>query len=158
METDVLRVVSNDRDETYGWGKKLSGLLKIGDVIALYGELGTGKTVFAQGVCAGLDVYDYVTSPTFTLVQEYTGRMPVFHFDFYRVESLSEIEDLDIDGYMMAGGVCIVEWAEKGEALLPESRISVVLDRIAENGSVAVDKRSIRLTGPKGRGLSDLKL
>ena len=158
MDTDVLQVISNSRHETYGWGKKLSGLLKMDDVIALYGELGTGKTVFTQGVCAGLDVHDYVTSPTFTLVQEYDGRMPVFHFDFCRVDSISEIEDLDIDGYMMAGGVCIVEWAEKGEALLPEGCISVVLDRIVENEGVAVDKRSIRLTGPKGRGLSDLKL
>jgi tRNA A37 threonylcarbamoyladenosine biosynthesis protein TsaE len=71
---------------------------------------------------------------------------------------MSEIEDLDIDGYMMVEGVCIVEWAEKGEAFLPEGHISVALYRITENGSAAVDKRSIRLTGPKGRGLSDLKL
>ena len=158
MDRAEIHIVSNGYEETLGIGRRLAGLLTGGDVVALYGELGSGKTVLAKGICVGLGISDDVTSPTFTLIQEYTGPLRVFHFDFYRIKSPGEVEDLDIDGYIMAGGVCIVEWAEKGDALLPEGHVSVTLDRIEENGSYSVNKRSIRLAGPQGRGLSDLKL
>ena len=85
MEREVLEIVSGSREETFGWGRRLADLLEVGDVVALYGELGSGKTVFAQGVCEGLEVREYVTSPSFTLIHEYEGRIRVFHFDFYLV-------------------------------------------------------------------------
>ena len=157
MERDVLEIVTTSHQETFQWGKQLSKILDKGDVVALYGELGSGKTVFIQGVCAGLDVKDYVTSPSFTLIQEYGGRIPVFHCDFYRLESPDQIEDLDIQGFIMAGGITIIEWAERGEALLPDKRISVTLERIKENGNLVVGQRLIRIMGPQGLGLSDLK-
>lgn len=158
MERDILEIVSTSHQETFKWGEQLANLLDKDDIVALVGELGSGKTVFTQGICAGLHVRDDVTSPSFTLVQEYEGRIPVFHFDFYRLETPLEVEDLDIDGYMMAGGICIIEWAERGEPLLPKDRISVTLDRIIKNGNLSVGNRMIRITGPKGRGLLDLRL
>lgn len=158
MEFEILKVLSQSAEETFEWGKRLASLLKEGDIVALYGELGSGKTVFIQGVCAGLEVEDYVTSPSFTLIQEYKGRIKVIHFDFYRLDSECEVEDLDIDNYLEAGGVSLIEWAERGEGLLPEDRFSVCLDRVMEDGRVFSETRQIRLTGPRGRGLLDLKL
>ena len=157
MEWDRMDIVSKSHQDTHEWGKRLAALLKSGDVIALIGDLGTGKTTFTQGVCAGLDVTHVVTSPSFSLIQEYEGRLPVFHFDFYRLESVDEIEDLDIDGYLIAGGVCIIEWAERGEPLLPEDRISVMFDRITKNGDFSVHERAIQLVVPSGRGLMSLR-
>jgi tRNA threonylcarbamoyladenosine biosynthesis protein TsaE len=158
METHILEIGTKSHQETFSWGKRLSTLLNRGDVVALYGALGSGKTVFAQGICAGLDVQDYVTSPSFTLIQEYEGRIPVYHFDFYRLESLEQVETLDIDGYMMAGGLCIIEWAEKGEPLLPHERFSVTLKRFEEKGKHLGDERLIRIEAPMGRSLSELQM
>ena len=157
MGRDAVEIVTHSSEETFRCGERLSGSLCGGDVVALYGELGSGKTVFTQGVCAGLDVVEVVTSPSFTLIQEYNGRMKVFHFDFYRLESEREVEDLDVYGYLDAGGVSIVEWAERGEALLPEDRISVHFDRVVENGCIAQDKRRLRFDGPQSKGLLGLK-
>ncbi|MBN2031234.1 tRNA (adenosine(37)-N6)-threonylcarbamoyltransferase complex ATPase subunit type 1 TsaE [bacterium] len=147
MKNGFFQVVSNRDAETFNWGKRLADFLKSGDVIALYGELGSGKTVFAQGVCAGLEVHDDVTSPTFTLIQEYRGRMPVFHFDFYRLTSEREVEDLDVFEYWTSEGISLVEWADRGESLLPEKRISVILDRFRENEKISIEKRLISIGG-----------
>ncbi len=122
MKNSLFQVVSSCDEETYNWGKRLADFLKSGDVVVLYGELGSGKTVFAQGVCAGLEVRDVVTSPSFTLIHEYQGRMPVFHFDFYRLTSEREVEDLNVLGYWESQGISLVEWADRGESLLPEKK------------------------------------
>ena len=151
-----FEVVSNHREETFNYGKRLANILKEGDVVALYGELGSGKTVFVQGICAGLDVQDVVTSPSFTLIQEYQGRLPVFHLDFYRLTSVHEVEDLDVLNYWESGGISLVEWADRGEALLPEGKIAVALDRISENGQITPEKRLIRFGGCFKRQLMDL--
>jgi len=156
-EREVLEIVSGSREETFEWGKRLADLLEEGDVVALYGELGSGKTVFAQGVCEGLEVKEYVTSPSFTLIHEYEGYVRVFHFDFYRLESRQEVEALDMDRYFEAGGISIIEWAERGEAVLPEERISVTLDRVVKDKRFVIGKRLIRFSGPRGRGLLDLR-
>jgi len=158
MEREILEIVSKNYKETFELGKRLADFLKKRDVVALYGELGSGKTVFAQGICAGLDVKDYVTSPSFVLVKEYQGRMKVFHFDFYRLESQHEVENLDIDNYLQSDAVSIIEWPEIGEAYLPEERISVTFNRLEENGKIVVEKRLIRFTAPKRKGLSNLRL
>jgi tRNA threonylcarbamoyladenosine biosynthesis protein TsaE len=156
VERDTVEIITQCSEETFRYGERLSGFLCGGDVVALYGELGSGKTVFAQGVCTGLGVVDYVTSPSFTLLQEYDGRLKVFHFDFYRLESEREVEELDVYSYFDAGGVSIVEWAERGEALLPEDRISVYFDRVLEDGCIAQDKRRLRFDGLQIKGLPGL--
>lgn len=156
MTRSFFQIVSNNDKETHSWGKRLADFLKPGDVVALYGELGSGKTVFAQGVCAGLEVHNYVTSPSFTLIQEYQGRLPVFHFDFYRLTSEREIEDLGVHSYWESEGVSIIEWADRGEPFLPKEHISVKLDRYKENGKIMAKKRLISIGGPVNKALKEL--
>ncbi|MFQ5706238.1 MAG: tRNA (adenosine(37)-N6)-threonylcarbamoyltransferase complex ATPase subunit type 1 TsaE [bacterium] len=130
-----LSFLSTSPEETMRIGAELAAALVPGDVIALFGELGSGKTVFTKGVCRGLDVVDEVTSPTFTLIHEYQGCVPVYHFDFYRIEGLNEIFELGCEEYFYGEGVCLVEWADKGQVLLPKSRYDVYLKNLFEAGS-----------------------
>lgn len=107
-------------DETFEWGRRLAGELRAGDVVALCGNLGAGKTHATKGIVSGLGAAAAVTSPTFTLVHEYTdGRLPVFHFDFYRMDSESEVIALGWDEYLDEPGVVIVEWADRFPRLIP---------------------------------------
>ena len=111
----------------------IAGLAGTGDVIALNGDLGSGKTCMIQGVCKALAVADYVTSPTFILINEYAGRLqgrelPVYHFDLYRLGGPDELEDLGAEEYFYSRGVCMVEWAERAGDLLPESSRQVRLE------------------------------
>ena len=111
-----------DADATVAAGAVLAAGLEAGAVLALTGGLGAGKTHLTKGIVRALGSSDEVTSPTFTLVHEYSGgRLPVFHFDFHRIESESEVTALGWDEYLDAGGVCIVEWADRFPALLPDS-------------------------------------
>jgi tRNA threonylcarbamoyladenosine biosynthesis protein TsaE len=109
-----------DTDATLSAGESIGRRLQAGDVIALSGGLGAGKTHFTMGLVRGLGSEDDVTSPTFTLVHEYrSGCLPVFHFDFYRMETENEVTGIGWDEYLDAGGVCVVEWADRFPALLP---------------------------------------
>lgn len=108
-------------EETIAWGRTLAASLKPGDVVALVGTLGAGKTHATKGIVAGLGSTEEVSSPTFTLVHEYTGgRVTAFHFDFYRLDAAEEVINIGWDDYLDAGGIVIVEWADKFPALLPE--------------------------------------
>lgn len=122
--------ITRSAEQTRQWGQKLAVELKRGDLVALYGDLGAGKTVLAQGICRGLGVKETVSSPTFTLVHEYRGRCPVFHFDFYRLSSLREAEDLDLEYYREREGISIVEWPERAESILPEKRIDIIIGTV----------------------------
>jgi tRNA threonylcarbamoyladenosine biosynthesis protein TsaE len=107
-------------EDTLAWGRALAPLLRAGDVVALVGHLGAGKTQATKGIAAGLGSDMDVSSPTFTLVHEYGGgRMPVFHFDFYRMDSPQEVLGIGWDDYLDAGGVVIVEWADKFPGVIP---------------------------------------
>lgn len=123
----MLRLQSHGPDETRALGEALGGLLQGGDVVALSGEMGSGKTVFAQGVALGLDVSEPVNSPTFALVHEYAGRVPVWHLDTYRVQSLDELIDLSWQDLLAGGGVILVEWPERIRAALPPEHLDVTL-------------------------------
>ncbi|MBP7951819.1 MAG: tRNA (adenosine(37)-N6)-threonylcarbamoyltransferase complex ATPase subunit type 1 TsaE [Verrucomicrobiales bacterium] len=106
--------------DTIGAGERMAGSLRAGDVLALTGGLGAGKTHLTKGIVAGLGSSAEVSSPTFTLVHEYAGgRLPVFHFDFYRLESAFELLALGWDEHLESGGVCVVEWADKFPRFLP---------------------------------------
>lgn len=108
--------------ETERLGQRLAALLVPGDVLALHGDLGAGKTHLVRGLCAGLGLDpEQVSSPTFTLVQEYAGRVPVYHFDAYRLRHADELLELGFDEYVEAGGICVVEWPERVAVLLPEA-------------------------------------
>jgi tRNA threonylcarbamoyladenosine biosynthesis protein TsaE len=126
-------VLSSDNpDKTYKWGTVLGTLLNRGDVVALVGELGAGKTTLTQGIVRGLGVTEdhYIGSPTFTLINEYDGRVPVYHLDFYRIEFPSEVVHLGLEEYLDGDGVAIIEWADKIEALLPEEHMMVRLEYV----------------------------
>lgn len=102
---------------------KLGSLVKSGDLICMAGDLGAGKTTFTQSFAKGLGVDDYITSPTFTLINEYEGRIPLYHFDVYRINHVSEMEDLGYEEYFYGEGVCVIEWASLIEEILPDNRL-----------------------------------
>lgn len=123
------KLVTNSEDETTQLGAKFSKTyLKTGDVVALYGELGSGKTRFVKGICRGLGYLENVSSPSFTIVNEYaTKSVKIFHFDFYRVSSASEIVDIGFDDYIYNEGICVIEWADRVRDLLPPDRYDIYL-------------------------------
>jgi len=113
-------IISHSPQETEAAGRRLAATLRPGDVVALTGDLGAGKTAFVRGVAAGLGCGDPVTSPTFTLIQEYGGgRLPLYHMDLYRLETTEEALRIGIDEYLEGDGVTFIEWGEKFPALLP---------------------------------------
>lgn len=124
------------------FGVKLGRLLKSGDIVCLNGDLGAGKTTLSKSIGLALGVEDYITSPTFNLINEYNGRLTMYHFDVYRLDKVDDLYDLGFDEYFYGDGVCVIEWAEKIEDLIPNNRI--VLD--IENGE-DIDERVIKLHG-----------
>ena len=139
-----MQITTHSADETQALGKKLAESLRPGDVIAYFGDLGAGKTAFTRGIAEGLGVSEQVTSPTYTIVNEYlSGRLPLFHFDMYRLGSSDELFDIGWDDYLARGGVCAVEWSERVSDALPEDTIFVDIARTDEHE----DWRTITVTG-----------
>lgn len=116
-------------NDTNEFGEKLAILLKAGDIICLNGDLGVGKTTLSKSIGQGLGVIEYITSPTFTLINEYEGRLPLYHFDVYRLNSYEELEDLGLEEYFYANGVCLIEWADKIGPDLPENRLELWISK-----------------------------
>lgn len=117
----MVSTISRSVEATITFGHAFAAGVREGDVLALSGDLGAGKTHFVKGLAAGLGVAAPVTSPTFTLLHEYPdGRLPLFHFDFYRLESAEEVLAIGLDDYFLEDGVVVIEWAEKFRALLPK--------------------------------------
>jgi len=117
----VATFISNSVAETESFGRQFAGNVQPGDVLALTGELGGGKTQFVKGLCAALDCAATVTSPTFTLIHEYSGgRLPIYHFDFFRIEDQKDAERLGLDEYFFGDGLSVVEWADRFPNLMPE--------------------------------------
>lgn len=114
--------ISNSPEETESFGRQFAGNVKPGDIVALTGDLGSGKTLFVKGLAAALGSAAPATSPTFTLIHEYSGgRLPVYHFDFFRVEGRQSAERLGLDEYFFGDGVSVIEWADRFSDLIPES-------------------------------------
>ena len=132
-------------EETFQFGEKLGREAKPGQIYTLNGDLGTGKTVFTQGFAAGLGITEQVNSPTFTIVQIYEeGRMPFYHFDVYRIGDVEEMDEIGYEDCFYGEGVCLIEWAELIEEILPEHVIAVTIEKDLEQG---FDYRKITLTG-----------
>ena len=122
-------------EETYNIGKTLGERVKAGDVVCLTGELGVGKTVFTQGFAEGLGIKDAVSSPTFTIIQEYEGgRLPLYHFDVYRIGSVDEMDEIGFDDYICGEGVCLIEWADIIEEILPAHRLDIHIEKDHDQG------------------------
>lgn len=117
-------------EETFALGKKTGELAKPGQVISLVGDLGVGKTVFTQGLAAGLGITEPVNSPTFTIVQIYEeGRLPLYHFDVYRIGDIEEMEEIGYEDYFYGDGVCLIEWANLIEEILPENICRITIEK-----------------------------
>ena len=128
-------IETHDPEETFEVGRKIGMNAKPGQIYTLTGDLGVGKTVFTQGVAAGLGITEPVNSPTFTIIQEYEdGRLPFYHFDVYRIGDLEEMEEIGYDDYFFGQGICLIEWAELIEEILPEKRIEVTIEKALEKG------------------------
>lgn len=122
-------------EETFILGKKIGEAALPGQVYTLNGDLGVGKTVFTQGVAAGLGITEAVSSPTFTIVQVYEeGRLPFYHFDVYRIGDIEEMEEIGYDDYFFGQGICLIEWAKLIREILPEKRISVTIEKDLAQG------------------------
>jgi len=129
---NTIDFISHSERQTIRLGVRLAPFLRPGDVLALTGELGTGKTRWVQGVCQGLDVTGIVNSPTFTLVNEYRGRLPVYHIDLYRLAGAAEALTFGLDDYLYGDGVTLIEWAERAADFLPDNYLSVELHHLEE--------------------------
>ena len=128
-----MTILTGSENETVLEGEKLGSKLKPGDIVALYGELGAGKTAFTRGIATGLGIVMNVSSPTFTIVNEYPGDVPLFHFDMYRLESENELFDIGWDDYHDRGGVYVVEWSEKVPGAFSPETITVVFESLGDN-------------------------
>ena len=132
-------------EETYELGKKMGREAKPGQIICLSGDLGVGKTVFTQGFAAGLGIEGPVNSPTFTILQQYEdGRLPLYHFDVYRIGDISEMDEIGYEDCFYGSGVSLIEWSELIEELLPERAVHVTIEKDLERG---FDFRRIRVEG-----------
>ncbi|WP_300413029.1 tRNA (adenosine(37)-N6)-threonylcarbamoyltransferase complex ATPase subunit type 1 TsaE [uncultured Oscillibacter sp.] len=126
--------ISHSEAETEALGRRLASALSPGAVVAYRGDLGMGKTAFTRGLAQGLGYQGRVTSPTFTIVNEYEGTgMPLFHFDMYRLEGAEDLFDIGWEDYLDRGGVCAVEWSERVEEALPEDAVTVSFSRCPED-------------------------
>jgi tRNA threonylcarbamoyladenosine biosynthesis protein TsaE len=129
----VATFISNSPEETEAFGRRFAKEGKAGDVVALSGELGSGKTRFVKGFAAGLEATTAATSPTFTLIHEYCGgRLPIYHFDFFRVENRESAERLGLDDYFFGDGVSVVEWADRFPDLIPKSALWIAFETKSE--------------------------
>lgn len=128
-------IESYSEQETFALGEKIGAEAKSGQIYTLLGDLGVGKTVFTQGVAKGLEISEHISSPTFTIVQVYEeGRMPFYHFDVYRIGDIEEMDEIGYEDYFYGDGICLVEWANLIEELIPEDRIQITIEKDLEKG------------------------
>ena len=139
-------IETNSEKETFELGKKIGENAKAGQIYTLTGDLGVGKTVFTQGLAAGLGITEPVNSPTFTILQIYEeGRLPLYHFDVYRIEEPEEMDEIGYEDYFYGDGVCLIEWASMISELIPETAIQVTIKKDLEHGfdyrTITVEER-----------------
>lgn len=139
-----LKIITRSPEETRKLGTRVGKLAEPGDIILLTGNLGAGKTCLTQGIAWGLDSQEYALSPTFVLMRELKGRVPLYHIDLYRLDLIEEIDDLGLDDYLYGQGVSVIEWAEKGLDVLPSEHLLIKIDYLSDN------ERSLELI-PRGR-------
>ena len=140
-------IETHSEQETWEVGKKLAAQAKPGQIFALIGDLGVGKTIFTKGMAAGLGISEPVNSPTFTIVQEYEeGRLPFYHFDVYRIGDIEEMDEIGYEDYISGEGVSLIEWSNLIEEILPEERTEILIEKDLEKG---FDYRKITVKTPK---------
>ena len=137
--------ITTSPEETRNLARDFASDLNSGDVLALSGDLGSGKTTFVQGLAVGLDITVNVVSPTFKLVNEFDGRLPLYHLDFYRIESASEVVALGIEHYLFGDGVTVIEWADRYPEVIPEDSINVHFEVVSHiERRITVEKPDLK--------------
>lgn len=141
----MKKIETNSPEETFQIGEQIGKEALQGQVYCINGDLGVGKTVFTQGFAKGLGVADAVNSPTFTIIQEYTdGRLPLYHFDVYRIGDIEEMEEIGYEEYFFGEGICLIEWAALIQELIPQNAIWITIQKNLEKG---LDYREIVVEG-----------
>ena len=141
----MKRYESFSEMDTFNIGRKIANIVKQSDVVCLDGDLGVGKTVFTKGFAVGLNINECITSPTFTIVQEYEeGRIPLYHFDAYRISDPEEMYEIGFEEYVNGEGVCLIEWASMIEEILPKDIIKINISKDLEKG---IDYRLVTVEG-----------
>lgn len=130
---NTLKLVTHSPEQTQKLGEGIGKLAEPGDIFLLVGKLGAGKTCLTQGIAYGLDIQEYTLSPSFVIMRELHGRLPLYHMDFYRLENIEEISDLGLDDYLYGQGVCVIEWADKGLDVLPDDHLLIKIDYLSDN-------------------------
>lgn len=133
MKKMIIETYSQDETEKIGYDTAIKALP--GQVYCLSGDLGVGKTVFTRGFARGLGIDEHITSPTFTIINEYEGRLPLYHFDVYRVANPEEMDYIGCDEYFFGNGVCLIEWAELIEDIIPENAVWIKIEKDLEKGT-----------------------
>jgi len=144
-----LELTSHSPEQTQELGAHLGRLALPGDILLLVGKLGSGKTCLTQGIAHGLDIRDYVLSPSFVIVRELYGRLPLYHIDLYRLDQTAEIAELGLNEYLYGKGVCVVEWAEKGRDILPDEHLLIEISYLSDA------ERRLRFK-PRGRRYQEI--
>lgn len=152
-----MEIIVTTVDETYKIGKLIGSLVNSGDIICLIGDLGTGKTHLAKGIAKGLGIEDNITSPTFTIVNEYMGRLILYHFDVYRVNDPDEIAAIGFDEYIFGNGVSVIEWANYIEELIPPNNLTINIEKLTEYGD-DFRKINIQYTDKRYDYVKEIKL
>jgi tRNA threonylcarbamoyladenosine biosynthesis protein TsaE len=134
-----LELISHKPSETHRFGTSIGKLAMPGDILLLVGKLGTGKTCLTQGIARGLGIEEYIPSPSFVLIRQFYGRLPLYHIDLYRLDLPQEIADLGLDDYLYGKGICVIEWAEKGLSLMPPEYMLIKIDYLGDT------ERSLKL-------------
>jgi tRNA threonylcarbamoyladenosine biosynthesis protein TsaE len=127
-----LELISHSPEQTQEFGVRIGELALAGDIFLLVGVLGTGKTCLTQGIAWGLNIKEYALSPSFAIVRELQGRLPLCHIDLYRLDHMEEIAELGLDDYLHNSGVCVVEWAEKGLSILPTEHLLIQISYLSD--------------------------
>ena len=143
-------ITSRTEKDTFALGAALGRCLKENDIVAISGPLGAGKTALIKGAAAGLDAKGPAVSPTFTLINEYSGRLDIYHFDFYRIKNIDELENIGCYEYFSKGGVCLIEWADKFPGIFHGRNFIITINKIPGGA------REIRIKG-KARRIGELK-
>ncbi len=137
-----MEYISTSYEETQKIASEFAKTLKSGDTVCMYGDLGAGKTAFVQGMAKGLEIEEPITSPTFTIVNEYSGTLPLYHFDVYRIADSDEMYEIGYEEYVYGDGITVIEWAELIEDILPDNRFAVIILKDISKGG---DYRKIEI-------------
>lgn len=129
-----MKYISNSYEDTQKIAAEFAKTLTVGDVLCMYGDLGVGKTAFVQGLAKGLGICEHITSPTFTIVNEYSGRLPLYHFDVYRIADSDEMYEIGYEEYVYGNGVSVIEWPQLIDDILPEKRYDIEISKDYDKG------------------------